>query len=70
MNEIIKKEKTEYFCPHCKKVVGFDETFGETGSFLGPGILRTQEWPKTSRYHKKCKFALVELTKSDKIQKV
>jgi len=56
----IKKEKIEYYCPKCKKIVDIDDTFGETG-MKSPSILARQAWPKTSRYHKKCGSPLVEL---------
>jgi len=59
----MKKSRTEYFCPSCKRIVDFEETKGEIGGtspLLGVK-LRSQAWPKTSRYHLKCGQVLVEL---------
>ena len=56
------REQIEFFCPHCKKIVPYSETGGGTGG-VRPGILKTQEWPKISRYHFKCNEQVVELRK-------
>jgi hypothetical protein len=60
------KEKTEYFCQHCKKFVGFDETIGETGSmpgnFLTVGTL-TRQAGLPQRYHNECGQPVLELKK-------
>ena len=53
-------KKIEYYCPKCKKVVDYDDTMGQAEAGVITGILRRQEWPKTSRYHKKCGTPLVE----------